>query len=66
MRAIRVVGCASMQDLGKRNKMKKREAFANRKEVYQILWLGANLGCAVISGGSNDSALVKNPRGAGG
>jgi hypothetical protein len=55
-----------MQDLGKRNKMKKREAFANRKEVYQILWLGANLGYAVISGGSNDSALVKNPRGAGG
>jgi hypothetical protein len=47
-----------MQDLGKRNKMKKREAFANRKEVYQILWLGANLGCAVISGGSNDSALA--------
>jgi MYXO-CTERM domain-containing protein len=38
--------------------MKKREAFANRKEVYQILWLGANLGCAVISGGSNDSALT--------
>jgi hypothetical protein len=29
--------------------------------VYQILWVGANLGCAVISGGSNDSALHHRP-----